>query len=333
MVRIDSLKLKFSDIESTFRNINKEAFYKEIIEDNDNIIMTRYKLKDDYKPYGLKSLSLDFGNNQGILELSSKALQKYYYHLINKESLGHLIYNLNKNNFSQIDIQNFIVKSQVLKVDVTNNIKIDKPIKEYISQIQTLFNPKLRMIAVKNESVIFKNDVKNKRYKIRQIYYDKFKEVSRYTKDNQELWKYFDPSIMKDTLRIESNIVSFGMMRKLFNVESNSLTNILCSNENVNLNIFNKITKGICDIEDREKNKCIENVIWSEFEKVEGRKKIIIDNNYDINRIMAKLKSVVKGNLNRYKKNYVYLIQQMKSEGMGNSRDYFEVIRKGLENN
>jgi len=201
------------------------------------------------KRLGLKNVEVDNRNGSLILELSSKILKENYFELINLNNLEETFEKVKRCNIIDFDTNKLIDSSNVLRCDVTNNLKLTRDVSKVISELQIYginnkysCNPYPDTNTAFKDSVVFKRKVRSPKNKETQIIYGKFNEVTRNNAENRELLKYFDPELFRFIARVESRFANLQQMRMHFNTVDLSLVNVLSSQEQVNAKIFDKIT-------------------------------------------------------------------------------------------
>lgn len=248
MIRIDSLKIKASA--ECLKSVNESLFenFERSIEGEitqEKQVLSPKKVRE----LGLKNIEVDTKKDLLILELSSKVLHSRYYDMINLETVEETFNNVKKCNIIDFDTNKFIDSSEVLRCDITNNLRVSRDVQRVIGE-QRIFrinnnyacNPYPETNSVFKNGVVFKRRVKSNRHKETLTMYDKFKELSRNNVENRVLLKHTKLEDFRGVLRVESRFANFEQMRKNFNVSGLSLLEVLNSNENVNAKLYEKIT-------------------------------------------------------------------------------------------
>ena len=238
MQRLDSLKFVFSNelALSIPENFNKKI---DIIDEIEHV---SYSLKPKLTRTGIKGIYRN--NNNFVVEVSSKLIPGEYYNMMNINNIERYFDVINNSGLIQFDTKTIIENSHVLSCDTTNNIPGIENVATYINPLQIYkVNDKFVCKLYKNESIIFHKNVKILKTGEHLKLYDKFKELGKSKKkEDEQFLNNIDIEKFRNVLRIESRFNSLKLMRKYFNVSDTTLLNILNSNENVNLNIFNRIT-------------------------------------------------------------------------------------------
>ena len=317
MLSIDSVKLKLNS--DSIKDINLNSFNLKPVQflDQDSISEQEYYtkrildyetreektisvekgyLQKDLLPFGVKSIDCinTFDDFKIILELSAKTLKENYDKSINKNTVDQLINNISSESIS-FKPENFY-SSQVLKFDPNNNININKPKYKYIQALSFLkMNSRVKVDPyLKNNGIVITKNVKTKNISFRMSIYDKFYDMVSGT--SKEMQEFINPEIFRNKLRIETNQRHFKQFRKYLNINTNEiqLSDLLNSNEKVNLKVFNEITKGYqFELFDNPK---YENMNWNEFKNRISIETIIKECNFDINLIRELIKTKLSKN-------------------------------------
>jgi hypothetical protein len=330
MINLDSIKLKVPSNLIKIIDINKFDYLKK----------TRPPLMILSEKYcfipkdilGLKSIIYDVHSQSIIIEMSAKFLEEKYFNLINRNTINYLLKKLLRLNILSFNINDFLNYAQPLKLDVTSNIKMKQPIKNYIMFISYLPLKRNATITVfKDESVVITNSLKSKQKRLRQIIYDKETELNQHNRKEC----FCNHNDFHNILRFESNLNSFYQIKKQCNVlkdEDFNLSNILNKNINVNENIFNEFFPKetiIPDVTDLINCEDSLSTIIKKFGQYEICKKF----DFDFIRIKYFLKNKVKGNISTYLNDY-NLICSNKINPLyyKNSINLFDELKYNLKN-
>ena len=296
---------------------------------------------------GVAKLEVKESEAEGIkivCEISAKILKNDYFDLINKNNIGKVLDNLNKLRGIKFNKHLFLDNATLYRCDCSNNIVVERKMKDYIDALYIYrVTGKYRVEKYPNGGLVFtRNVTKGSKFRERMTIYPKYNEIIR----DKELLKYINPDIFKQVLRFESNHSTFIMIRRAFNIGNNrqkssesfrntdlnngiNLKDVLESEENPNLKLFNKIIK-----EYPAMMKAHEGMKLNEVEKLEGRKNIIEKCKYDRQIIKLFISSKVKGNISGYLRNYKAIQISMlkeKEEGKGVESDMLlEELREKL---
>lgn len=192
---------------------------------------------------GLKSIQIKLDNI--ILEFSAKILGKDYFKGISLETIYSALQAIQATGLIRFkDVQKVINASDVCRVDVNNNVRLDN-----INHTLCMLN-KYSMVKDwqsdfrldnLNKSISFKQKIKT--YPLRWIGYSKELELAK--ADNREFIiqqpKVYDSA--NGIFRVETNVIGFKRIQRELSINDNKLKTVLLSDENVNLNVLNRITK------------------------------------------------------------------------------------------
>lgn len=247
MVNLDSTKILVSS--DVVNNFNHNLFIREPKISGEGVIITdKLNLHKDTPIHGLKSIVIDKLNNNLQIELSAKILGNDYPKGININTIDKAVNTINKTGIINFNVSKFIEAAEVLRCDVTDNIK-----PEISSEI--LFNTLAVLpIAKKYHVDLYKSKINlgvvwkgnQKTIRDRQIFYDKIKDIQRdkFFKGNPTILKAF-----KGIVRCESNHAQFRQLNKLFGTRN--LLGMLTSEAKINHDIFERITNRTTDIDMR----------------------------------------------------------------------------------
>lgn len=253
-----------------------EKEFQTIIKDGN---ITSYKYQQD-KPYYLL-IRKDFTHSECVIEFTGKILLERYPELINKQNIRYCIEQINKLGICKIDIDMLLKTAKVAKCDVTKDISTTE-FKEIISQTkQSLSNFDKWEVEKYSNGICIHNKVKTNRYKKRICIYDKSKELKQQYNflflnalhNPQKLLDYF-----QDKVRFELNIGTMIQVKRLLNIDDNSLNNVLASTANPILTIIDEaLTKNI----DTKQHTNFKDYVYS---------LILADNNNNLAELEAKIR-------------------------------------------
>lgn len=287
MVRLDSIRILTGF--NSVKEIKKDYFFMQNLIDiqSNETVRNQMIIKPEYKTFGLKNIQIN--SNDITIELSAKILGKYYFELINKNNIEQVIDNIN-NQAIEFDKSKIINGSKILRCDITSNLRVKKDIDFYIGNLSCyIANEKYIVSCYKRKSgssVVFDRDVKS--YKQRMTFYDKGKEILR----DKELVRCLGTKIsdFSNILRCEQNITSFERIRKTLGISTNNLSDILMSNKNPNLDVFNDIIKDPIYLFNYP-----DDMAFNEIVKREGIKQIIRVFRFDKKKIRNFIRERYKG--------------------------------------
>jgi hypothetical protein len=238
---------------------------------------------------GFKRVTFDTKKNEAILELSAKVLKDQYFELININTIERVFSEVNQVSPVTFDIGKAIDTTRVLTMDCTDNLKLSREPAEYLNALnQIRINEKYNVTDYRmpgNKGVVIAG--KQKTFKERQIFYVKQLDILR----DKELKKepYYEALVLqhKGVLRSESNFSSLERIRN-FAKSTTMLKDILTSDANPNLAIFDKLTKRNSDFQLylELENGRYAGMTLNEIEKRLGREGIIRQSNFDINLVI-----------------------------------------------
>lgn len=313
MMTIDSLKI--------------QAPYDVLKDWNTNIVWTKTNkeragiLVNDYDIYtppdlGLKSIKLDHLKDQVTIEISAKILKDNYFDLINPNTIEQVVDEINKANVITVDKNKLIESAHCLTMDPCNNLKVSKPVNEYFPQLLGIrTNTKYKIDASTsktNQGIVITGNQKS--FKERVIAYHKLLEI----KKDRALCKAVKWNLLEEQfegiLRIENNLVSKDKMREYSGIKTKGdvmLLDVLNSKEKPNHKLFKKVTSKFFDLSLFKK---YEGQQLKHLEKRMGRERIIEKCNYDMEAVSALIKSLVKGNVSHYLRDYRRVLFDLQRE-------------------
>ena len=244
MIQIDSLTVKIPvdnivSLNDKVFETNKKSF---LIPDTDCLreIETKKINESVKKPLGLNSI---YTNNHTVdFQVSAKILKDGYFDMINLNTLDRLESEINNSGFIKIKKDSLYNDGICQKADLTKNLKMTKPIPEYITALESfdIHNRHYETKQYKNEGIVFQKEVKTRNLRDRFILYDKKPELIKDTK----LLEYINPKQFDGILRFENNLRSNNMFRRLIKVNHTgniSLKEVLESKENPCLENFKNV--------------------------------------------------------------------------------------------
>jgi len=293
MIRLDTVKL-FIPAEA-IQDVNMQGL---ILDEgrtatNEDIIYQEYKTPSS-PGIGLKQVTYKLGKEEVSVELSAKILKEEYYKLINRNTIERAFDEVNSSSPITFDTGRAIDTATVGKMDVTDNLHLtSSPEKYLIALNQVRLNDRYNVNDYRqpgNKGIVIQG--KQKTFKERMIFYLKELDLNRDKALKNE--PYFDTILQQHqgTLRCESNYTSFERIRNVCGTSSNHLKEVLMSEENPNLKLFEKVTQ-----------RCKEYQLYlqlnvaryagmglSQIEKNIGRETIIKGCNFDMNLIILFIK-------------------------------------------
>lgn len=271
MFGIDKLKLVM-DIEN-ITNVNEEKFTKKI--KGDEVVELSYSQKQPY----LLNIKLRHDINEAVIEFSGKVLLSEYHNLIRLSNIGKCIDNINSLGICRIES---FMSSDVLACDVTNDYSVLN-IKELTSYIRGNISSysKYNCSVKNNGNLIIEKNVTTRKCKKRMTIYNKGLEMLK--PDNQKFLEqnYGDRFPFLGKCRFEINLNSKEQIRSSLKIKDTKLKSVLLSAKNVNP-IYDFVEEIIAVDDKYNVNKMKEYNISL----------VLKDNNYDIKKVEAKLKTL-----------------------------------------
>lgn len=313
MIRIDSTKILIPSTAITDIDYSKLQLIQVTEPGTGNIKSEKYFTTDNLG-IGFKRVSFDKNRNESIIEVSGKVLKDDYFELINKNTVEWMFVEVNKYSPIKYDNVRVMDESKVLSMDCTNNLKVSQEPVNYISALnQVRINQKYNVTDYRepgNKGIVIAG--KQKTYKERMIFYDKIREINRDKALQTEPYFVNLQGQHTNVLRIESNFTSFAKIKE-YTGTAIFLRDILNSNENPNLKLFDKITKPSRGVQLYLELGKFAGMTLYEIEKRIGMEGIIKLCNYDINLIIQFIKERREKRTNNSKviKNYRMLLAEV----------------------
>lgn len=298
MVNLDSTKL-LVDIE-VINNFNKDLFRFSSDKNSNNEKLTDKAILSNSPVHGLKSIVIDSFNNKLQIEMSAKILGNNYPKGLNIDTITQSIDTINKSGIITIDKHRFLDTAEILRCDVTDNIKPEvsgEIIYKTLAALPIakkyhvdLFNTKT------NQGVVWKGNQKTVRD--RQMFYNKILDIQRdkHLKGNTSILRDF-----KGVIRVESNHSQAKQLNKFFG--SKKLLDVLNSDVKLNHDIFSRITQKSNDVDLRLFSQ-FEGMKFGEIRNYIGDKGIIDMCNNDWEKIQLFVRVY---NPNNYKGRHGYM--------------------------
>lgn len=235
MVTLD--KIKILTDKKHIKNMDSDVTTK-ILRSNIGTSI-RYSQKTPFNIYMDYSLQ----DNRCVIEFSSKVLLDRYPELININNIQQCFENINRIGFCEMDVDGIIHQSELLTCDMTIDISgIVQP--DQLSLKSCLVNlNKFRVQKYGNSGYTINKMVKTRNRQLRIIIYDKGKELRKKTNgeflglliDADSMLTYFDGKF-----RVEANINTKEQIRQLFQTKTTDLLDVLKSEANPLLTIFDE---------------------------------------------------------------------------------------------
>ena len=345
MIKIDSLKFEIQ--KNCINKLITKQFAKTLNQQpNQETITKCLNLPKAYKKLGLKDITIL--DDKLVFEVSAKILKENYLNGINKNNIEQVFNEINKTKLIDINTSKALDTAITHKVDITNNIYLEKPLKNYIIAISELQPIKqsfdFKICGKRNyESVVINSNNQTRKFKTRLTAYQKELEL-RKKEDNKELLylleKHNKLANIHRNLRIEQNLKNKYQARKQLNIKDNNLKSILLSSKNVNYNFLkDKIFTTKQSIQEISKEHLRKYKDFSKIVFYGGMENIINICYSDIELIRIYLNEVIQGTNPHNKKMQVYryigkfkkILNEDQATNNPTQNIYFDDILKGLE--
>lgn len=245
MVRLDSIKIL---VPNEVINSYGSSFINSQSVNGDGLILTDKTSLSNTGLLGFKSVITDNKNHSTTFEISAKILGVDYIEGINQNTIQKAIETINKTNHVNVNVNRFLDTAEVLRCDVTDNIRPDITNEVFYKTLAALpiakkyhtdlFNTK------RNLGVVYKGSQKTVRD--RMIFYDKTLDIVRDKEFRNSPYanKLFND--FKGVVRVESNHSQFKALNKNFG--NRNLLTVLKSPVKLNYNVFSRITDKTTDV-------------------------------------------------------------------------------------
>lgn len=299
MVRLDSTKILVPN--EVINHVNRYDFILKQDANGDGVLISDKLQTTQTGLNGFKSIIIDNRTQTTTVELSAKILGSNYFEGINLNTVSQAVETINKTGIITFDVNRFLDKSQVLRCDVTDNIKPEVTGETFYKTLASL------PIAQKYRTDLFnrKNNLgvtwngQQKTIRDRIIFYDKTLDIIRDKQFKNSPYAHKLYNDFKGVVRVESNHSQFKQLNKIFGTRS--LTGILESDVKTNYQIFNRITDKTSDIDLRLFNQ-FEGMKFGAIRNRLGDEGIIKLCNFDWQKIELFIKVYNTNNYRHYKK-------------------------------
>ncbi|MBN2001507.1 hypothetical protein JW935_28450 [candidate division KSB1 bacterium] len=329
MNKIDTLKMGLSTV--ALVSYNKCCFQTNDVREPNGMENRILKLSDQIQSLGISSVCIDWGKNKMTVEVSAKILKEKYAQLINRNTFGDFVSAVNSSGIMKIDADKLLNESEIYRVDVCENVHLDKELELYKNAIATrvMQDTKYEVREYKGEGLVF--TPKNKTDNLRIVIYPKYKELTMAR--NRELRKYMDIEQFQNVLRIEVNIRKYAACRKLFDIEKGKppcLADILLSEKPVLIDLLDPYL----EVNKEQKKMDIPQLLFegnkkpSEKIKRAGMMVILDCFGNDLLKVKSWLKSTVKHNPGRHLPGFTKTARRQEEDWVN---DFVREIKAGLE--
>lgn len=217
-------KLKIVTSTQYVQNINENSFIAHT--KDGKLLYYKYQQKSPCSVL----VMIDYGKDELSIEFTSKILMEKCTELINHTNIRLCLQNINALQICQLDIDNILNSSNVVKCDVTKDV-VCSGIESIRKQIYcSLSNCKKWVCEPYGNGIVLRNIVSTSRYKNRIAIYDKRHEMEKATnstflsmlKNKDEVMQYFHGKI-----RFETNINTMVQVRQMLKINDNGLMSVL----------------------------------------------------------------------------------------------------------
>jgi hypothetical protein len=236
MITLDRIKIKTNS-----RYVkHMDTISSSVISRNNIEEAVRYNQGKPYKLYINNSLK----DNKCNIEFSAKVLGDEYYQLINKDNIRQCLENINGLGLCRFEVEDIVNESEVMSLDITSDISgISIPDRIAVKSCLRYIN-KYHIEKYSRDGITIMKDAKTPNRKERLIIYDKYKEL--HNADNRAFINSIDDayamfSRFYGKFRVEANVKTHKQIRDLFQVESIKLLDVLHSDANPLLTLFDNI--------------------------------------------------------------------------------------------
>lgn len=294
MIQYDKIKIVTSI--DYISNINTSEFLTNLM--NDEVLYYKYHQE---APYSL-IIIVDYRKNELTIEFTGKILKESYYKLISEDTIRMCFDNINHLGLCTLDTEAIIHNSQVVKCDVTKDIK-GQNIDSITSTIrQNLSNYNKWSIKRYNGGIVVEKVVSTPKYKRRLTIYDKGKEINKISnksfvdslKNSRFVTEYFD-----NIVRFELNLNAMYQIRQLLNIPNNNLINVLRASTNPILTVIDEAVKYVPQqhkaqtLRDYEHELLLKDCDY-DMVRVEAKVRALSSKNTSITRMMQPYKELYK---------------------------------------
>lgn len=350
MICLDSIKLSVRN--EALKDYKKLEFDEKTNLNKKTGVIRTAQVMNNISELGLKYIAI--GETETQIEVSSKILKQNYLSGINKNTQEQLVHEINATKLIEFDTNNFLENAVVYRADITDNIR-PKDLNKSILDLQIYSAGNKYKIDQYHTGIIVTS--KRKTNTERMVFYDKYSEVTKKNKQNEELAKVFNIELAKDVFRVESNNRSFQALRdnlqlnrsektqqaiygKVHQLATPYLKDVLESQSKVNYNKFLKMFEIIPEETEKQfrivHSGEIDMLIDSgykqyQIEKELGMRAIIECYNYNFEAIRRLLYTTTKSRNYRKEKQYLDLIKVMKLEKLNYDKSSIYEIRELLK--
>ena len=297
MLKFDKLKI-VTDV-NHISNIDTNIFLTQ--SKGDNVLYYKYH---QTSPFSL-IIQADVNKDELSIEFTGKILTDDYPNLINHTTIRKCFETINAMGICRLDVDDILECSEVVKCDVTHDVRL--PLQEVTQIKQHLTNfDKWGSTKYERDGIVIANKAKTPKYKKRLSIYDKTKELDKAT--NKEFLRLLRDKQalldkLKDKTRFELNIVTKEQIRNLLNIQDCKLSSVLYSDANPILTVFDEAINlnGTTTNHTNKKDYMMELVIRDcgfDLEKVEAKIRSLTPKTTSIKREMQPFRELYGRMLN-----------------------------------
>lgn len=275
-------KLKIVTSTQYVQNVNENSFIAHTIDGK--LLYYKYQQKSPCSVL----IMIDYGKDELSIEFTSKILMEKCTELINHTNIRLCLQNINALQICQLDIDNILNNSNVVKCDVTKDV-VYPDIKNIAKHIYcSLTNCKKWVCEPYKNGIVLRNIVSTSRYKNRIAIYDKGYEMEKATnstflsmlKNKDEVMQYFYGKV-----RFETNINTMVQVRQMLKINENSLMAVLHAQASPFIPILDKALNTVS----------VKNMRSSTLMDYQ-RELLLRECEYDMHKVELKIRSLVSKN-------------------------------------
>lgn len=272
MVTFDKIKL-ITKIEYA-TDLNLERFETKM--EGDDVVSKSFTMLSPFSLY----IEIDDVEEELVIEFSGKILGKEYPSLISVDTIERCLENINDIGICKLSVHDIINDSDVVKCDVTKDIKCDN-----ISGLTKFINGNIKNRSqyacrmLRSGTFVIEKNVTTKSLKKRMTIYDKQREMNK-SENKRYMEQYqYEGNEFDGVCRIEMNLNSKEQVRRALHIEDNRLLSVLCSSADPIYEFMDEVLA--------------ESASSSTTSKKEYMTELVLrDCNYDIDEVEAKLRLI-----------------------------------------
>lgn len=231
-------KIKISTDAKNIKNIDKSNFETKML--GSEVVSYTFSQNSPSELF----INVDCRKNELTIEFTGKILLDDYHFLISNNTIRKCFENINSLNVCELDIDNILVNSKVLKCDVTKDVSCDNVGELTARIVCSITNHKKYSCKQTGQNLEIYKTVATSNRKLRLVIYDKGKEMKR-QENSAFLLALRKPSDILEyyqgKCRFELNLNSMKQVREMLNIADNELFTVLQSNERPIAKFMDKI--------------------------------------------------------------------------------------------